>query len=227
MFRKKNDLVIIRDKKWYTDNADEFGSICDPDGGEKDNAFIHRMSNYCGMEALIERVDELQGGYRINLDHGVYLFNDFMFEEKEEDWSLNNPVIEKIEAFVEELKKDHDIFMDNEGGNLETFNINIGVPRKVKMTPEEFIQFMSIQYVENRTDVSDACSDFLEGKFNPLTFTPESRFIAAQIPISESPTGEPIHLLYDTLTTEIEYNTGDKNEAAYWFTADYHEYRDN
>jgi len=64
---------------------------------------------------------------------------------------------------------------------------------------KQFVEWLSNQYTEKRTDVSEACEHFLKHGNIPKDFKPESRFIKAKIPNLN------IELEYDTLTTEISY----------------------
>jgi hypothetical protein len=66
----------------------------------------------------------------------------------------------------------------------------------------EFINKLGDLYVEHRSDVSEMCDMFLKSGVMPDVNMRESRFVKGTLP-------DGTELLYDTLTTHIEYKPVD------------------
>ena len=65
----------------------------------------------------------------------------------------------------------------------------------------EFILTMAELYVENRSDVTDACMAFLENQKMPTEDNVEHRMIYAKLPKTVGVYDKDLFLFYDTLTT--------------------------
>jgi len=86
---------------------------------------------------------------------------------------------------------------------------------------KQFIRCMSRIFAENRTDVSEMCMAMLQAKtpydYENLMFHlddfQEARYVRATV--------KGIPVMYDTLTTEIEYFDAENGE---WDKAENHEY---
>ena len=78
------------------------------------------------------------------------------------------------------------------------------------MKKKRFLQLLASELLENRSDISELISTFLEDQdsFTEESFEAiESRFIYAEIP-PEDRSGA-LKIEYDTLTTELAYLTTD------------------
>lgn len=76
---------------------------------------------------------------------------------------------------------------------------------------------------EKRSDIAEILEDLSNGVRLEKVPSIESRFVEAQIPAMLSVDGKPIDLLYDTLTTLIEFKTAEGE----WEEAVNHDYSDN
>lgn len=101
-------------------------------------------------------------------------------------------------------------------GKIDVRNLNMN-------TVVKCLEHMIGLYSERRTDVADICWEILEGKTAQELRDPEHRYINASIEVD----GKNVEVLYDTLTTLIEYRAYDEDEKDYiWITSDDHVYRD-
>ena len=74
---KVGDKVKIKSLEWYNNSQkDEYGSV---KHGSGSNVFTNNMTKYAGMEATISKVGTYY--YTIEIDGGMWGWNDWMFEE--------------------------------------------------------------------------------------------------------------------------------------------------
>ena len=72
---------------------------------------------------------------------------------------------------------------------------------------------MACEYEELRSDVSEACEAFLDGSYDPSIHVAGHRFIKASI--------DDIEVMYDTLTTMIEFKRKTDDDWHYAINHDY------
>lgn len=81
---KVGDKVRIKSIDWYNENKDYGKGII---YFEHSFDFTESMSKYCGQIATITHIIEKCDEYKINLDHGYYVWTDKMFEGLVEEGS--------------------------------------------------------------------------------------------------------------------------------------------
>lgn len=94
---KVGDKGRIKSLEWYNENKDKLGNVVHYDSN---NTFVSSMIDYCGMEANITEV--CGSNYILDVDNGVWCWQDFMFEDHPADDSnyeqLKEIAIELIRA---------------------------------------------------------------------------------------------------------------------------------
>ena len=82
---KVGDKVKIKSLEWYNNSQkDEYGSV---KHGSGSNVFTNNMTKYAGMEATISKVGTYY--YTIEIDGGMWGWNDWMFDESFSDKGEN------------------------------------------------------------------------------------------------------------------------------------------
>ena len=87
---KKGDVVTIKSLEWYENEKDAWGEISIDEGNR---TFNEDMSELCGKKAKIEEClgedDNGEERYLIDIDEGMWVWIDWMFEDNDEQQTEN------------------------------------------------------------------------------------------------------------------------------------------
>lgn len=111
--------------------------------------------------------------------------------------------LQELFYFGQMATSDHLHYVDPEDEDNET---------EYMIPPTEFIAKLAKDYVELRSDVSDICTDYLEG-LDVSSYRPEHRHVECKV--------NGTLVMYDTLRTIIEYQDPETGE---WEDAEDHNY---
>lgn len=92
MKHKIGDTVKIKSLQWFNENSKPYewykiaglpAYVYVSSDNESDDDFVNTMCEYCGKSAIITNVVEIKDAhsYTLDIDNGVYNWNDYMFED--------------------------------------------------------------------------------------------------------------------------------------------------